>query len=229
MIPVAVGQERANPRMVKLPMLAGPGGLFPRIMRPLASSERRTAQCPTVDFMRALFLGDSHLAQLGRQHLAWLERELASQIENAAFGGAWSGDLRRQVGDRNLRSFDVVLLSIGTNDTHPSFGSSPHALRENLSDVLARVQRSVLLLSPGVKQAPVPDDTVKLNDMIRAYSDVAARTVTARGGALVSSRWVLNELGPRAWESDGLHLSVESYDLLLPSLANALSHARSPT
>ncbi len=39
-------------------------------------------------YMRVLFLGDSHLANLDRDYVTWLERELPAEIETAAFGGA---------------------------------------------------------------------------------------------------------------------------------------------
>lgn len=173
-------------------------------------------------FMRTLFLGDSHLALLRRHHLAWLEQELGARIENAAFDGAWSGDLRKQIGDRDLRLFDAVLLSIGTNDTHPASKSSPETLHANLADVLAGAPRTILLLSPGVHQAPAPFDTDEVNAMIRGYADIAAQTVTARGGGIIPTLWLLDELGPKAWAPDGVHFSTEAYDRLIPTLARAL-------
>lgn len=176
----------------------------------------------SVDPMRALLLGDSHLASLGQQRLGLLESEPEATIDSLAFGGAWSGDLRKQIGHRDLGGFDVVLMSIGTNDTHPACNSSPDTLRGNLTDVLSGNPRAVLLLSPGVQHAPRPFDTGELNAAIRAYTEVAATAVNEHGGDLIPTSWIFDRLGPAAWSADGLHLSPSAYDLLLPSLVDSL-------
>lgn len=172
--------------------------------------------------MRALLLGDSHLANLRQQRLRILESQLEATVDSRAFGGAWSGDLGKQIGNRDLDGFDVVLLSIGTNDTHPAYNSSPDTLRGNLADVLSASSRAVLLRSPGVQHAPRPFDTDELNAAIRTYTEVAATAVTEHGGDLIPTSWILDRLGPAAWSTDGLHLSSDAYDLLLPSLVETV-------
>ena len=73
--------------------------------------------------MRVLMLGDSHLARLEEGDLERMRSRLGAEVENAAVGGAWSGDLHRRVGGRDLARYDAVVLSIGTNDAHLSIDS----------------------------------------------------------------------------------------------------------
>jgi|GEM_PF-1782587 len=172
--------------------------------------------------MRVLMLGDSHLARLEEGDLERMRSRLGAEVENAAAGGAWSGDLHRQVGARDLTRYDAVVLSIGTNDAHPSTSSSPRALRANVAELLTAAPPATLLRSPGMRRAPVPFDTEAVNVAISSCMDAAADAVRSHGGRLLPTLPILARLGDAAWAADGMHLSRPANALVIAALVAAL-------
>ncbi|GAB4005933.1 SGNH/GDSL hydrolase family protein [Nocardioides ultimimeridianus] len=162
--------------------------------------------------MRVLMLGDSHFDRL---HL--IPWAVSRDTVNLAVGGAIAPEMLDQLGDLDPRDFDVVMMSIGSNDG----ASRPIPLEEFLGairQVLERCEgRSVVLAtSPGVdERAPYPEVRVE------EYAAAAAALVRSRGGLVVDTPKVIAPLGMRARIADGVHLSKAAHLLFVPALRRA--------
>lgn len=156
--------------------------------------------------MRTVLLGDSHLARLQRA----LPR-LGPDVVNAAVGGAVATDVAAQAVRVPVLPTDVAVLSIGTNDGMPVHAVVPETVRSALADVVDRVRpaRWVYLLPPLPESA--------------AHGAAAVEALRAGGSlVVVDTPSLIAPLGPRAFLPDGLHLTGEAYDLLLPAIADAV-------
>jgi hypothetical protein len=60
--------------------------------------------------MTVLLLGDSNLVVLQEQHPDLVPLAFGAKVESRAVGGAWSGSLRGQVGDRDPAAYDAVAV-----------------------------------------------------------------------------------------------------------------------
>ncbi|WP_148612750.1 SGNH/GDSL hydrolase family protein [Nocardioides rubriscoriae] len=156
--------------------------------------------------MRVVLLGDSHLARLQRA----LPR-IGPDVVNAAVGGAVATDVAAQAVRVPVTPTDVVVLSIGTNDGMPVHAIAPESVRAALTDVAARVRpaRWVYLLPPLPESA--------------AHGGAAVAALDATGSlVVVDTPALLEPLGGGAFLPDGLHLTGEAYDVLLPVIAEAV-------
>lgn len=171
--------------------------------------------------MAVLLLGDSNLARLYYQLPDLVPQAFGADVECRAVGGAWSGSLRHQVGDRDLSDYDAVVVSIGSSDNHPAFASSPSIFRENLSRELDRGGRWIALVPPGLARA-AERDTDEVNALIRVYAGVLAELIKASGGIGVDVRAITESLGPAAFDDDGMHLTRAAYEKLVPRIADAI-------
>jgi len=178
--------------------------------------------------MTILLLGDSNLVVLQEQYPDLVPLAFGGDIESRAVGGAWSGSLRGQVGDRDPESYDAVVLSIGSSDSHPPYGSSLDLFRENVTRELERGGRWVALVPPGLVRALEPYDTAEINVLIREYAEALAELVTAAGGTAIRVREVTDRLGPAAFDPDGMHLSRAAYEGLVPQIAEVLAPVSHP-
>ncbi|MFB7947071.1 SGNH/GDSL hydrolase family protein [Kitasatospora phosalacinea] len=178
--------------------------------------------------MTVLLLGDSGLAMLLDRYPDLVPLAFGDDVECRAVGGAWSGSLRGQVGDRDPVSYDAVVLSAGTSDNHPAFSGSPALFRENVARELGRGGRWVVLVPPGLARAPEPFDTAEVNGLIGEYAEALAELVAAAGGTAIRVRAVTDRLGPAAFDPDGMHLSRAAYEALVPEIAEALAPALAP-
>ncbi|WP_406051566.1 SGNH/GDSL hydrolase family protein [Kribbella sp. NBC_00889] len=174
------------------------------------------------DRVTVLLLGDSNLARLYHGLPDLVPLAFGASVECRAVGGAWSGSLRDQIGDRTLSEYDAIVLSIGSSDNHPAFASSPALFRENVSRELERGGRWIALVPPGLARAPEPFDTAEVNALIRVYAGVLAELVLARGGIALDVRGVADRLGPAAFDADGMHLTRVAYQEMVPEIAGAI-------
>ncbi len=176
--------------------------------------------------MTVLLLGDSNLARLYHGLPDLVPPAFGPSVECRAVGGAWSGSLRDQVGDRTLPDYDAIVVSIGSSDNHPAFASSPALFGKNVSRELERGGRWIALVPPGLARAPEPFDTAEVNALIRVYAEVLAELVKAHGGIALDVRRVADKLGPAAFDPDGMHLTRAAYRQLVPEIAEAIEAAR---
>jgi len=163
--------------------------------------------------MSVLVLGDSHLARVGPA--------LVAQLPDAtvrAFGGAVATDFAAQADGLDLAAYDVVVVSIGTNDA--GWRDVPlDVFTREVEGLLARVPgRVVLVTSPGADEARAPGWS---NAKLAEFATAAATRVRAAGGTVVDTPALLEPLGHGAFLDDGFHLTAAAYDLLLPALGDA--------
>ncbi|HWU20376.1 MAG TPA: SGNH/GDSL hydrolase family protein, partial [Nocardioides sp.] len=161
--------------------------------------------------MRVLMLGDSHFDRL---HL--IPWALSRDTVNLAVGGAIAPEMLDQLGDLDPRGFDVVMLSIGSNDA----ATRPLPLEEFLGaigQVLDRCEgrRVVLATAPGV--APRSPFSTRVQE----YAAAAAALVRSSGGTVLETSRVLRPLGDRGLLPDGVHLTKSAHLLYVPALRRA--------
>jgi lysophospholipase L1-like esterase len=166
--------------------------------------------------MPVLIVGDSHLARARPRHA-----EISPATTSRAIGGACATDLLRQVGGLSPSAYDVVLVSIGTNDA----GWRDVPLPEFLASVegflaWAGSTPVVLMTSPGCDEARAVDHWSDAR--LASYAAEAGTLVKAAGGRVFDTPGVLAPLGPDAFVDDGFHLTQAAYDVLLLALADAV-------
>ncbi|MDO7867273.1 SGNH/GDSL hydrolase family protein [Nocardioides jiangxiensis] len=165
--------------------------------------------------MRVLIAGDSHLARPVRG--GW---SIAPGAVSVAVGGSVATDLPCQVATLDPSAYDVVVVSIGTNDA--GWREVPlEEFRAAVSGFLSWAGQTPVLLmtSPGCDESRASGHWSDAR--LRAYADAAAEAVTRAGGSVLSTPSVLAPLGAAAFVEDGFHLTPAAYDLLLPALAEA--------
>lgn len=172
---------------------------------------------------RVVLLGDSHLARLP----SGLGR-LGHPVVNAAVAGAGAADLLGQARGAGIGPDDVLVVSIGTSDAGPGhllpLEQFADALRSFLDEVTPA--QLVLVVPPGVDEARLSGD--RTNRGVAAYAERAAALFAATGAQVLEAWVLLAPLRERAYAEDGLHLSSEGYDVLLPALCEAVEAAARP-
>jgi lysophospholipase L1-like esterase len=163
--------------------------------------------------MSVLVLGDSHLARVGPALVSLLPGATVR-----AFGGAVATDLSAQADGLDLAAYDVVVVSIGTNDA--GWRDVPlEVFTREVEGLVARVPGRVLLVtSPGADEARAPGWS---NAKLGEFAAAATALVMAAAGGVIDTPSVLAPLGADAFLDDGFHLTTAAYDLLLPAIAHA--------
>jgi lysophospholipase L1-like esterase len=172
--------------------------------------------------MTVLLVGDSNLARLYYELPDLAPQAFGADVECRAAGGAWSGSLREQIGDRAASDYTAVVVSIGSSDSHTPYGSSPAVFRENLSRELERGGRWIALLPRDLARALDPSETDEVNTRIRVFSEILAELVTASGGIALDVGAITGTLALAAYDDDGIHLTRGAYEKLVPEIANAI-------
>lgn len=176
-----------------------------------------------------LLLGDSNLARLCDDFPHLARQAFGDDVENRAAGGAWSGSLREQIGDRRLGAYEAIVVSIGSSDNHPSFASSPAIFRHNIARELRRGGRWIALLPRDLVRALDPSRTEEVNAQIRLYKDVLEKLIMSIGGVALDVGAITGGLGPEAYDADGMHLTRAAYELLVPEISAAIRAGGVPT
>lgn len=172
--------------------------------------------------MTVLLVGDSNLARLYNDLPDLVPQAFGADVECRAAGGAWSGSLRDQIGDRAVADYKAVVVSIGSSDSHIPYGSSPAIFRDNVSRELEVGGLWIALLPRDLLRALDPSETDEINTRIRTYSAILAELVKAAGGVALDVGAITGTLGPAAYEDDGIHLSRGAYEKLSPEIADAI-------
>jgi lysophospholipase L1-like esterase len=172
--------------------------------------------------MTVLLAGDSNLARLYYELPDLAPQAFGADVECRAAGGAWSGSLRQQIGDRAASDYKAVVVSIGSSDSHTPYGSSPAAFRENLSRELESGGRWIALLPRDLVRALDPSETDEVNTRIRTFSGILAELVKASGGIALDVGAITGTLALAAYDDDGIHLTRGAYEKLVPEIANAI-------
>lgn len=167
--------------------------------------------------MKVLLLGDSHLARFASY--PWL---LARDCTVRAVSGSCATDLAGQWSDLDSADFDVLAVSLGTNDCTVK----PTALPEFLGALQGLLDRAgatpVLMVdNPGADDRAIGADPAQL----QLYASEAARLVASVGGTSLDTPAVIAPLGLRGRSAEGLHVSKLGHVLLVPALRRALRRA----
>jgi lysophospholipase L1-like esterase len=177
---------------------------------------------------RIVAVGDSHLQRLrGRRRELDCPVHPGRTVDTVAKGGSRTVDLADQIARAEIAPGDRVLVSVGTNDA-----ASWHPLPlDEANDLWAKAlallkesgaDRVVLVTTPGVDRARLPRSNDSTESDLREHARSYAEVARQRGAVVVNAAEVLAEMGPSAFCEDGLHLSDEGYDRLIPVLAEAL-------
>ena len=170
--------------------------------------------------MKVLLLGDSHLARM-----APYRRLVASQCEIRAVGGSTAQDLPGQLGSLDPAAFDVIGISVGTNDCGPAGIDRDVSLRL-LRSVVERVAPTPVLMINN----PGGDEVARTwgydIEAMQAYADEAAALVRGYGGRTLDLRRVIAPLGPKRLTPDGFHISRLAHALVFPAVRAALWRTR---
>jgi lysophospholipase L1-like esterase len=172
--------------------------------------------------MTVLLVGDSNLARLYYELPDLVPQAFGADVECRAAGGAWSGSLHHQIGDRAAPDYEAVVVSIGSSDSHIPYGSSPATFRENLSRELESGGRWIALLPRDLARALDPSTTDEVNTRIRIYSGILAELVEASGGIALDVGAITGTLALAAYDDDGIHLTRGAYEKLVPEITNAI-------
>lgn len=170
---------------------------------------------------RVVLLGDSHLARVRRD----LDRLRPSDatVVNLAVGGAFAADLAGQAAAASLSRSDRVAVSVGTNDAAPwkqvALDRALAQVRHFVTTYAGSVDRLVLLTSPGVDEQRAGERT---NAELARYAEAFGRVFEEVGGMVLDAASLLAPVGAAAFVEDGVHLSGQGYDVLLPALRSAL-------
>lgn len=174
--------------------------------------------------MRIVLLGDSHLARVRRD----LDRlaPAGSTIVNHAVGGSFSSDLVPQATAAELSASDRVAVSVGTNDAAPWKQVGLDRARADIDAFLAEfasvVDRLVLVAPPGVDESRLLGANNRTIADVARYASAFTCAFEAAGATVIDAASVLAPLGSEAFVDDGVHLSGDGYDVLLPALRAAL-------
>ncbi len=165
--------------------------------------------------MHVLIAGDSHLARPLRG--GWSPTAATTAL---AVGGSVATDLAGQVAGLDPAAYDVIVVSIGTNDAGWRDVPLPTFLEAVRGFVAWAGETPVLLMtSPGCDEARTAPHWSDAK--LALYASEAATLVRSAGGAVLDTPTVLAPLGTAAFVEDGFHLTQGAYDLLLPALRDA--------
>lgn len=165
--------------------------------------------------MRVLITGDSHLARARPRHA-----EIAADTSSRAIGGSVATDLAGQVANLDPAAYDVVLVSVGTNDAgwrDVPLETFTTALEDFVS--WAGTTPVLLMTSPGCVEGRAAQHWSAAK--LATFATEGAALVTAAGGRVLDTPAVLAHLGDDAFVDDGFHLTSAAYDLLLPAITAA--------
>lgn len=166
-----------------------------------------------------VLIGDSHLDYLGHD-----ADRICAGVVNLAVGGSIVRDLPGQCARAVELDPDVVVLSIGTNDSNPRREVSLDEFVAALEAVFDQWQgRLVYVASPGLDLARLGTAPRFTEEAMDAYRDAALALCAERGVPAVRSHEVLAPIGVDAFCPDGLHLSAAGYDLLIAAMRDAVA------
>ncbi len=171
--------------------------------------------------MRAVLIGDSHLARLSND----LGSLVATPVFNAAEAGASIGDAVRQASSMEVDASDIVVLSVGTNDAAPWKQIPLDTFTDGLDQVKDSfdLRRWIYMTPPGVDESRLSGSNNRTNMVMGLYRDEAITVLRSGGASILPALEVIAELGSLAFSSEGVHLTEAAYSLLLPEIAKSIA------
>jgi lysophospholipase L1-like esterase len=159
--------------------------------------------------LRVALVGDSHLTDVSPRPVWKLGPRLRSvgfDVVTLARGGL---DTRQAVLDAPPHGVDWIVYSFGTNDAAPWKQVPPDEYGSNYATLLASAAGTAQLVlgPPPVAERPGG----RSNQLVRRYSDIAARTAQRHGAEFVA---LIDHLGESDLAEDGVHLNDSGYSTL---------------
>jgi lysophospholipase L1-like esterase len=174
-----------------------------------------------------VLFGDSMLARFRKPHIQHLESELGpgATVFNCATGGHDSTDGVRRAPVLGKIDCTTVVLSFGGNDCAPWKQVPLDQFTENITTIVAAFEgaRPVAFLPPVIEEILRPGLGMRTNKELDAYRDVL-RAAVGPDAALETGEILRGHKGSRTLEDDGLHLTTDSYTLLMPHLAKIIGN-----
>lgn len=169
--------------------------------------------------MRIVFLGDSHLARVRRDLPT-----VGANVCNAAEGGASALDLLAQAAGAGVEEDDLVVVSVGTNDAAPWKQIPVTTFAQAVFDCMQSVpaRRWIYVAPPGVDESRSTGLGDRTNAILDEYRDAAVSACNDAGARVIRTDLVIGPLGAGAFDGDGLHLSGQAYQVVLPAIAEAI-------
>lgn len=179
-----------------------------------------------------LLYGDSMLGRFTKPRIANLEDAVDRPVLvlNGAAGGWDSTDCARRASVLAQCAPAVVVLSLGANDCASGRQVPLDTFVRNLATVRAAFAGSglVAFLPPTVRETDVLGDPVALprrrNVVLDSYRD-ALRDAAGTHRSLDVPQTLARHPETDPLEDDGLHLTAQAYDLLIPELAQVVAAA----
>ncbi len=170
-----------------------------------------------------MLVGDSMLARFTKRRVHHLEQEIgvdsSPSVLNCAAGGWDSGDVLQRAHYLARIEAPVVVLSIGMNDCAPSKLVTPEAFASNLGAIRKVFSRASIIgfLPPAINEDPSVNVSGRSNLMLDIYRELMRDALGGESCLDVNAQ--LKSSTFEILESDGIHLSAESYNALIPHLA----------
>jgi lysophospholipase L1-like esterase len=173
-----------------------------------------------------MLFGDSMLARFTKPRIRHLERELggAATVYNCAAGGWDSSDGAARAGLLGQVGWAAVVLSFGANDCAPWKRVPIDRFAANLATVADAFAgaRLVAFLPPVIQEIEKPGLGSRSNRELGEYREIL-QSVVGADACLDTDRILATGAGAHGLEPDGLHLTDDSYTLLIPILAQVIS------
>lgn len=177
-----------------------------------------------------MLFGDSLLGRFTKRRITLLEWALGpgTTVYNCAAGGWNSVDGARRATGLSALAPDVVVLSFGMNDCAPWMRIPLGRFVSSLDDIARAFpdSRLVAFLPPRVREHDRPGLGRRANAELDRYRDALRRSVGPRASLDVVD--LLEGAEFATLEDDGVHLSDESYAVLVPALGRLVARVLSP-
>jgi lysophospholipase L1-like esterase len=172
-----------------------------------------------------MLFGDSMLARFTKPRIQHLEGELggAATVYNCAAGGWDSSDGAARAALLGRTGWDTVVLSFGANDCAPWKRVASDRFAANMTTIADAFAgaRLVAFLPPVILEIEKPGLGSRSNRELDEYREIL-RSVVGADAWLDTDRILARGAGAQGLEPDGLHLTDDSYTLLIPILAQVI-------
>lgn len=180
---------------------------------------------------KLVLFGDSLFARISKSNLLSLESRLPEyDVYNCAVGGWDTNDCVKKAPYIASLKPDILMLSVGSNDSAPWKQVDIQLFESNLAQVFKSFSGSkiIFFLPPPVNEAILSEDAKRKNrkaltdSLIKSYYDVAKQSCEANQITFLDSWQVFKPLMDKGEDyhvDDGIHFSDMGYELLFDELA----------
>jgi lysophospholipase L1-like esterase len=174
---------------------------------------------------RLVLAGDSHLSRITKPRLERLRAQLPEfEIVNLAVGGYTAADVLQIADALRALAPDVLVVSVGSNDSAPWKLVQLDDFRVTFEDLLDRVapRHLVLVGPPPVDETLLQREVDRTNAVLATYTQELRDLAGRRHGRFVDSGAVFGpwiEAGTSYHVEDGLHLNEDGYEAFVDAIA----------